>query len=121
MPRLSATDCNFGASLQKATSVDSSYFVSKMSNRRIIQSLNPLQAVIKQVITAATASSSHRDSKFMSKSRDWQSCSTTADFIERVVVDLSEGCHLSCQRDQMSCFLRGWCSRNWFRIAILLP
>lgn len=72
-----------------------------MSNLRIIRNLILQGPAIEQVTTAAVAATGSRRGGG-SKTRDLQQCNTTIDSIGLVVIDLSEGCHLSChQRDQM--------------------
>lgn len=73
-----------------------------MSNLRIIRNLILQGAAIEQVTTAAVAATGSRRGGG-SKTRDLQQqYNTTIDSIGLVVIDLSEGCHLSChQRDQM--------------------
>ena len=72
-----------------------------MSNLRIIRNLILQGPAIEQVTTAAVAATGSRRGGG-SKTRDLQQYNTTIDSIGLVVIDLSEGCHLSChQRDQM--------------------
>ena len=88
--------CSPDQERQPAASAGNSCSASMMSDQRIIRNSILQEVAIEQVTTAATSS------RKGSKSKGLQQCNTTIDSIGFVVIDLSEGFHLSChQRDQM--------------------